>query len=402
MFDYDKLLVKSSTALARFNPKARKELVVRGLNALSKVRDADFYFFKGEEHRMQGELNEAISCYGKALQIDPEHEDSLFWMGYCCMLDAEEKERIGDNPELDNTISTRRAASAFQKLIDVRKKKDSIGWSSYATYYNLGLAQYHIRLYKKARENFKQAIELNPDDAWSYYMLGSSQVKIYLYHLALKNFETYLSLVDHELSEEQQYITSAQKQVEWLRRQLTDDYFFSVGLDFWNNGEYQEAVECYEKVIEMNPNYTSAYYNLALAHDKIGIYHLALKNFETYLNLDNYKTPKTSECVEYAKRRIEELKELLTYAYFYNIGIKFWKKGQYKEAIECYEHAIELDSSFAAAYYNLAITQDTLNLHNLALDNFEIYLRLENYELAEKQQFITYAKNRMKEKKRNV
>lgn len=395
MPEHDKSLVKSSTALARFDPKARKELVVRGLNALTEVRDADFYFFKGEEHRMGGELNQAIAYYEKALQIDPEHEDSLFWMGYSYSPDVEEC--VGDDIEIDNTIRNERAALAFQKLVDVRKKKDSIGWSSYVAYYNLGLAQCHLALYKKAMESFEQATELNSDHANSYYMLGLSQEEIGIYHLALENFEIYLLLVDRELAEKQRYITSAQEYAEWLRGQLTDDYFFSVGFDFWNNSQYQEAVECYEKVIELNPDYTNAYYNLALAQDEVGIYHLALKNFETYLSLDNYKTPKTPKCVEYAKRRIKELKGLLTYTYFSNLGIKFWKKGQYEEAIECYEQAIELNPSFADAYYNLAITQDALNLHNSALDNFEIYLRLEDYELSENQQFITYANNRMKE-----
>jgi len=396
MAKHEKSLVKISYALARFDPKARKELVVRGLTALSEVRDANFYFFKGEEHRMRDEEKQAISYYEKALQIDPEHENSLFWMGYCYSPKAEE--RAGDNLELDDTTRNNRAKSAFQKLVDMRQKRDSVWWGGDCViYYNLGVAQYNLGMYEAAIESNKRAIELNPIYANSYYSLAFSQDEIGIYHLALENFEKYLVFEDNELSRSQKCIAYAQRRVDELRDQLTDDYFFSVGLDFWNNNQYQEAIECNEKAIEINPIYSQAYYNLALAQEILGIYHLALENFKKYLALDEYRIPRTPECVEHAKNRVKEIRELLTYIYFDNTGIEFYKKGQYKKAVECYEQAIELNPSFADVYYNLALAQDILNLHNLALDNFEIYLGLENHELSENQQFITYATNRIKE-----
>ena len=44
MAEREQSLIKGSAALARFDPRARKELVVRGLNALAEVKDADFFF----------------------------------------------------------------------------------------------------------------------------------------------------------------------------------------------------------------------------------------------------------------------------------------------------------------------------------------------------------------------
>lgn len=452
MAEHDKVLVKSFYALAQFDPKAQKELVVRGLTALTEVRDTDFYFFKGEEYRIRGELNIAISYYEKALQIDPEHENSLFWIGYCWLrinriqkirkriqyydvkyyrdndpvisdyeydLLKQELQNIQPKGYMEITqeqvkIYYEKAINTFQKLIDIREKKDGIWLGDYASYYNLGLAQYSLELYKEAIESFERAIKLNPDNANFYYILGLAQEELGIYHSALENFETYLLLVDHELPENQRKITYAQKHIEELGRQLTDDYFFFVGFNSWSNGQYREAIKCYEKVIELNPDYTSAYYNLALAQDEIGIYHLAMKNFKTYLTLDDYKRPKVPECVKYAKKRIKELKELLTYTYFYNLGIKFWKENRYEEAIECYERAIELNPRFADAYYNLALAHEAMiqnrqlslfpdedrkvihKLCQLALVNFETYLHLENYELAENQRFITYTNNRIK------
>ena len=171
MAEHEKSLVKSSRALTRFDPKARKELVVRALSALTEVKDANFYFFKGEEHRMRDELKLAISYYEKALDIEPEHEDSLFWMGWCYA--PEVKEKRDDDIDLDHPTRHKKTAAAFQKLIEIREKKDSIWWwGDYVMYYNLGGAQYSLGLYEEATENFEQAILLNPDDAHSYYALG--------------------------------------------------------------------------------------------------------------------------------------------------------------------------------------------------------------------------------------
>jgi tetratricopeptide (TPR) repeat protein len=374
----DKLLVKSPTAIARFEPSARKELILRGLKALADVRDADSYFFRGEDFKLLGKYYEAISNYDKALQIDPEHEHSVFGIGYCyyCIGSIQElKELIEyhdikyyreNNPQIadheydllkqkllqmaagEQLAITRepsetyykKAEEAFKKLISIREKKDDIWWGDYASYYNLGLAQYYLDSFEDAIKNFERAVELNPGHENSFIMLGLAQ-----YHLEL----------------------------------------------------YEEAIESFEQAIEMNPDDAASYYNLGLSQEELGIYHLALENFEAYLNLDGSQYQKIPECVRYAKRRIEQLKSSLTYTYFYNIAIEFGKKGQYQEALECYQRSIELNPSFADAYYNLALAQDALNLKDPALESFDTYMRLENHESPENREFITYANNRMKE-----
>jgi superkiller protein 3 len=468
MAEHNKSLVKSPHHLARFDPKARKELVVRGLNALSEVIDADFYFFKGEEHRVQGELKLAISYYEKALEIDPEHEDSLFWTGYCY---SPEKagEDAADDIQLDNTIRNERAGAAFQKLIAIREKKDSIGWGDYVVYYNLGNTQRSLGLYEEAIESYERAIELNPNHANSYYNLGFDQhhgsglyeeaiesyeraielnpnhansyyalgrchEKLGIYHLALENFETFVRPDVYDRPKIPECVEYARNRIEQLEELLTYSYFYNVGIDFAGKREHEAAIECYEKAIELNPDHCNSYYMLGLSQEELAVYHVALENFKTYLSLDAPEEPKTPECVEYARNRIEQLEELLTYSYFYNIGIDFAGKREHEAAIECYKKAIELNPKHAnshcnlgcvryriglyekaidsfkhalelapeheASYYNIGLCQEALGNYKLAIEAYEKCLSVANHESPENQQFIGNAKRWIDELKK--
>ena len=42
----------------------------------------------------------------------------------------------------------------------------------------------------------------------------------------------------------------------------------SKGLTFHDNGEFEKAIECFEKAIEIDLNYDSAWYNMGLSYNK--------------------------------------------------------------------------------------------------------------------------------------
>ncbi|MCL6634474.1 MAG: tetratricopeptide repeat protein [Peptococcaceae bacterium] len=202
------------------------------------MTERERYYFKGEEHRLRGELARAIDCYEKALQIDPEYEDALFRMGCCCLKWGQS---AGDCFNW-NTARFEKAVSVFQKLISLQEKTGHIPGHCHEFFHNLGEAQYHLAvtsmqgnhdsggpraLFQKAVENYKRAIELNPGRAESYHWLGNTQ--------------------------------------------------FALGL-------YEEAINSYRQAIELNPGKVSYYFPLASAQDEAGLekesemcYNLALK-----------------------------------------------------------------------------------------------------------------------------
>ena len=147
----------------------------------------------------------------------------------------------------------------------------------------------------------------------------------------------------------------------------TAEEWFEKGRASFDNEDYAEAVECYNKSIELSPNDALAYYNLGLAYDVGGQdYDKAIECHKRAIVLDldfpliyynlgvvylegkqNYE--KAIECFEKAVA----LAKLFANAYF-NLGAAYQVGRQdYDKAIECYEKVIDLDPDFAEVYFNL-------------------------------------------------
>jgi len=267
MAEHDKSLARSPHYLTRFDPKARKELVVRGLLALSELRDAGFYFLKGEEQRMRGNLDMAISYYEKALEIDPEHEDSLFARGWCYAFHQQQygeyKKAIADfskvidmNPRHASAYYYRgitlfvgaagrveidRAISDYTKAIELTQRHDSA-----SAYFHRGHAYYVIGEHDKAISDYSMAIELNPRYVRAYTDRGS------VYDYSKGDYEKAISDYNKAIEIDPGYIHSYTWRGSFYRRR----------------GEYDKAIADHTKAIELNQRCVStpAYRYRGVAH----------------------------------------------------------------------------------------------------------------------------------------
>lgn len=194
-------------------------------------------YFKGEEHRLRGDLEKAISFYEQALQVNT-NDDTLYRLG-CCYL---KWGQVRGDCFNGDTTHFRKAESIFLKLIS-EQEEDSASGYLYEVRHNLGEAQYHTaltilqaapenpewqKLMEQAINNFKDAIKLNPGYAESYHWLGN----------ALQ----------------------------------------AAGL-------VKEALEYYEKAIELNPKKISYYYPCAVAQEELGLAEEAEKSYNQAINL---------------------------------------------------------------------------------------------------------------------
>lgn len=144
------------------------------------------------------------------------------------------------------------------------------------------------------------------------------------------------------------------------------------GNAYYYKGQYDRAIEDYNKAIELNPNYTYAYYNRGLAYYQKVQYDLAIENYNKaiYLDPNDAHAYNNRGNVYYHKlqydRAIEDYNEAIkldpNYTYAYNNrGNVYYTKGQYDRAIEDCSKVVQFGPNDAFAYYNIACVYSAQN-----------------------------------------
>ena len=100
---------------------------------------------------------------------------------------------------------------------------------------------------------------------------------------------------------------------------------------------YNEAMIAYEKVIQINPNFISAYNNLGVIHKKKGNLQKAINYYEKVIKLN----PQNADA-------------------FNNLGLVYRDLKKYKDEEDSYKKAIKINDKHANAYYNLAMSNQAL------------------------------------------
>jgi tetratricopeptide (TPR) repeat protein len=111
----------------------------------------------------------------------------------------------------------------------------------------------------------------------------------------------------------------------------TEDTLLYQGIALLEEGQYDHAIACFNRVIEINPRHADAYNNRGLAYSGgKGQYDQGISDFNKAI----------------------EINEKDAWAYN-NRGLAYAEgKGQYDKAISDYNKAIEINPRHVAAYYN--------------------------------------------------
>jgi len=151
--------------------------------------------------------------------------------------------------------------------------------------------------------------------------------------------------------------------------------YYDQGIAFQNKGQLDEAIQCYQKTIELNKNNASAFYNLGVAFQKKGQIDKAILYYEIAIGLNQefseahynlgiaYKEKNLLDEAIICFQRVLQLKPENAAAY-YNFGNIFVAKGQFNDAMQHYQKTIEINPNYAEANWNIALI-------NLMLGNFK-------------------------------
>ncbi len=141
---------------------------------------------------------------------------------------------------------------------------------------------------------------------------------------------------------------------------LFSEASYNLGVAYSKSGEYKKAIDAYKEAIERNPNYFNAYVNLGVAYSRLDMNGSAIEAYQYAIKITS----------DDANVHI-------------NLGVTFGQSSMYGKAITALKHATELDTHNAEAHYNLGFAYLMSNDKNLAITEYEILKNLDT-ELANK------------------
>ncbi len=130
--------------------------------------------------------------------------------------------------------------------------------------------------------------------------------------------------------------------------QLTAEDWFQKGYNSFEIEEYDKAIECFQKAIEIHPDFAEAYYNMGTVYHYKGNYDRAIECYHKALEINP----------NHAKA-------------FNNMGSSYYYKINYDKAIECYHKAIEINPDYADAYYNMGIVYGKKRNNDKAIECYQ-------------------------------
>jgi len=146
--------------------------------------------------------------------------------------------------------------------------------------------------------------------------------------------------------------------------------FVKEGIQYHDTGDYDKAIETYEKALEINPTSALVNYEIALSYFSKGDYKKAIKYSDIVLNqnaeymLQAYTTKgsaldvlgKTKKSIKLFEKAIRQTKG--HYLLYYNLAINYYKINNFDQAEENVIKAIESNPNHPSSHLMLA------NIHN--------------------------------------
>jgi tetratricopeptide (TPR) repeat protein len=338
--------------------------------------DAEKMINEGQSFRVLGQFEEAMSCFDKALEIDPKNVRAWISRG---------------NLFLDQKLFNE-AISCYNKAIEIEP-----GNKKY--WYNIGFALQKSDKFEESLEYFNYSLKIDPKYVKALTAKGSSLSQ-------LSRYEEALLCVDKALEINPEYVDALREKgvaLDELNKKEEALIFFDKAIEispenalFWfDKGvvldqlcKYKDAIICYNKATLLNPEYYQAWMNEGIVFEKTENIEKALvcytkvteiitENKLAWFRKGNIlsKFKKYNEAI-YDYNKAIELDSDFPEA-FINRGVCYFKKEAFPEALVNFERAVILDPDDQRSWYYKGITLQKLARHDEAIICFERVLKID-------------------------
>jgi tetratricopeptide (TPR) repeat protein len=242
-----------------------------GRNKRAKAVQA---FRDGLSFLSQDDCEKALPYFEKAVESDSNYAEAWAQAGFC-------REKLGRHSE---------AIDASRRAVALRPSAES--------YFNIGLANYYLKQYREAENNYRQSIRLDPyngADAWYalglvYRDWGKADEEIQAYKQAIRLKPDYISAHERVASA---YVRSKKypQAIETYKQLVTlkpGDATVSnnMGEAYMELGLTSDAVEAFKRAIQLKPDFGKAYYNLGRSYLTLGNRNAALEQYNILQSID--------------------------------------------------------------------------------------------------------------------
>lgn len=198
-------------------------------------KHAKAYYNRANSYVKQGKLSQAIEDYQKAVEINPQYTEAYYNMGNTY-------EKQGNLPQ---------AIASYSRALETNPKYSA----AYCNRGNVYQAQGNLQ---QALDDYNKAIEINPNFAGVYSNRGN---------------------VYQAQGQSDKAIADYNKAIE-LSPQFAG-FYANRGNIYQNQGNLQKAVEDYNSAVERDPKDSQSFYNRGLAYYGLDEYAKSLADYTT-------------------------------------------------------------------------------------------------------------------------
>jgi tetratricopeptide (TPR) repeat protein len=131
----------------------------------------------------------------------------------------------------------------------------------------------------------------------------------------------------------------------------------NLGMALEHKGLFDEAIERYERALEIDSTFVVARLGLAASYSQKQDYDQAIKEYQ---------------------QLIRENKDTVRARVYFNLGVAQYQKGLYQDALGSYEKALDMEPDFAAAYYGMGNAHYALKEYDKAISEFQSAAELDS------------------------
>jgi tetratricopeptide (TPR) repeat protein len=270
-----------------------------------KSKKAPIYNQLGWVKYQEGEYQEAIRFYEKALAIDqqslpPNHPDLAISYNNIGMV-------------YDNMGEYSKGLSSYEKALAIRQQSLPPNHPDLATSYNnIGIVYNNMDDYPKALSSHEEALAIrqqslppnHPDLASSYNNIGMVYDNMGDYPTALSSYEKALTIQQQSLPPNHPSLASS---------------YNNIAVVYNNMDDYPKALSSYEKALAIkqqslppnHPDFGSSYNNIGMLYERMNNYLKAHSLYERAVENGEHTLPPNHPTLQQRRKNLERVKKRL-------------------------------------------------------------------------------------------